>query len=138
MKERLKQGLAWTLVIAIVVGSICSLGFTTCRVHGKRAVVAKWFRTESLKVGDMLLIEPDMVASTQLVPSRIEQIIPPDESKRMKASGRHRAIAQSILDMDLKPTYSVKIISQETNDTALIIHEHQIKGKIITVFGGAT
>jgi hypothetical protein len=138
MKERLKQSLAATFVIAIVVVSIYSLGFTTCRVNGKRAVVAKWFRAESLQAGDMLLVEPEMWESTQPVVSKLEQIIPPDESKRMRASGRHRRIAQSILDMDLQPTYSVKVISQETNNASLTIHGYQIKGKIIKVFGAAT
>ena len=103
-----------------------------------RAFVLKWFRLESLKSGDLILVArrsgDDVVREIR----RLEEIEWPDESERLKVSqsGRHaasRRIAQTILDMDFKPKYLISA-ANETNSTASVrISEADIKGKVVWI-----
>jgi hypothetical protein len=129
--RRIKKIFGVIIFVTILSGIVCVLLFTTCQVSGKRALVAKCFRKDYLRPGDLLQINPDLWTTTQPVVCRLERVIPPDDAKRIRVS---RRIAQSIVDMDFKPTYSVTLLNEETNNAAMTINERQIRGKVIKVF----
>jgi hypothetical protein len=134
MMRWLKQIFRAIVVLMILGGIVCAFLFTTCEVSGKRALVAKCYRKESLQPGDMLQVNPDIWNTKDLVVCRLEKINPPDERDRIRARGRGSGIAQAIVDMDFKPTYSVTLLSNETNNAAMTINQRQIRGKIIKVY----
>ena len=138
------------LTVAAVAGFflvvIYSLLFTTAEIPASlanptaatstrekyTALVLKRFSRENLKPGALILVEiNDGTTSTRRI-GKLERIQFPKESQRMKASGRRRAIAQAILDMDYKPQYWV--LDADTNSPAISIPEADLKGKVVHTF----
>jgi hypothetical protein len=140
------------LIVATVAGAcivlIYSLLFTTAEIPASfvnptpassrekyTALVLKRFPRETLKPGDLILVEMnDGTTSTREI-RKIESIQLPSESKRMKAAGRRRTrrIGQAILDMDFKPHYSVSA-GENTNSTPVSIPESDVIGKVAHTF----
>jgi len=131
--------IAVTLVSILIL--ISSPAFTTCSSNGGTALVAKYTRKGLLKPGDLLLVEADPQLATNQSIYRLEQIHPPDPSTRKSISPNanrsaiRRRIAQDILDMDFKPTYSVSLVNGNTTNAPIVISERQIRGKVIYTFG---
>lgn len=106
--------------------------------HASQALVLRWVRYDSLKPGDLILVESQNNDATTRKIRKLAKIVPPDESERLKAGGRpwraSHGIAQAILDMDFKPKYWIS--SERPDDSASLvrIEESQIKGKAVYIF----
>jgi hypothetical protein len=140
------------LILAAVAGGcivlIYSLLFTTAEIPASlanptasaspekyTALVLKRFPRDTLKPGDLILVEMnDGTTSTREI-RKLESVQLPSESQRMKASGRRRTrgIGQAILDMDFKPHYWVSA-GESTNSTPLSIPESDVIGKVAHTF----
>src|SRR5688572_16082311 len=104
-----KRILTIAAVAGILLTSIYSILFTTAEIPASlvqptpnprsqekyKALVLKWFSPEKLKPGTLVLVEiNDGTTSTRKI-GKLERIQFPKPSQRMKASGRHRALAQA-------------------------------------------
>jgi hypothetical protein len=98
------------------------------------ALVLKRFRRETLKPGDLVLFQIRTDTASNMEVGKLEKIQFPKDSQRLKASGRHRAIGQAILDMDFKPNYWISTGESTNSITSLRIPEADIKGKVVHSF----
>ena len=96
------------------------------------ALVLKRFPRETLKPGDLILVEINDGATSTREIRKLEKIQSPNQSQRMKAGGRNRRISQAILDMDFKPDYWVS--GETTNSPPISIPESDVIGKVAYTF----
>ncbi|MDB6068061.1 MAG: hypothetical protein JWR26_4269 [Pedosphaera sp.] len=103
-----------------------------------QALVLRWVRHDSLKPGDLILVESQDGDATTRKIRKLEKIAPPDESERLKAGGQpwraSHGIAQAILDMDFKPKYWISSEAPDDPAGLVRIEESQIKGKVVYTF----
>jgi len=137
-----------------LIALVYALGFTTAEVPAyltkpdasadgpavktQRALVAKLFRLERLKPGDLILVARRNDAGELREIRRLEKVEPPNDAERAKVppGGRHphsRDIAQTILDMDFRPKYWISATDGTNAIGPVRIAEADIKGSVIWI-----
>lgn len=152
--NRVKKILIVVVAGCCLIALVYALGFTTAEVPAylvkpegsvdgpagktQRALVAKLFRLERLKPGDLILVARRNDNGELREIRRLEKVEPPDEAERSKVppGGRHphsRTIAQAILDMDFRPKYWVSATDGTNSVGPVRIAEADIKGAVIWI-----
>ena len=145
--KKAKPILTLAAVSACLIGSIFSLLFTTAEIPASlintngsasprekyTALVFNLSPRRKLEGGDLILVKIENGTTSTREVRKLERIQFPNDSQRMKASGRRRAIGQAILDMDHTPQYWVSE-SLDTNSPVVSIPESDVKGKVVHTF----
>ena len=98
-----------------------------------KALVAKFSSRDSMKPGDLILIE---FTSGEKKTREIRALCQVERPDTPKAGGRRRggrAVAQAILDMDYASTFYVSPTDLSDTNNLVRITESQIRGKVIHV-----